>query len=263
MLRFEIREDGSPPLPPIDLDDAVVVIGSDALARIRLPAGEAQPEHVRVSGGRYSSQEASGEVGEGVLLAIGRYRVRISPSPSGAAPTPPQRTESLAKELMRAMLGTDGAPTLEVERGPLVGARRMLAPPESVLVLGRGDGVTWSIVHDDISRTHLEVRRTWDGVRVVDRDSKNGIRVDGTKVREALLVDGALLELGAVQIRFRDPANPAPARPVASPGVATPSTVVHANSTHTIPSPQVPLLFYVAIGIGAAAVIALIALLAT
>jgi pSer/pThr/pTyr-binding forkhead associated (FHA) protein len=135
-----------------------------------------------------------------------------------------------------------------------------------VLVIGRGDGATWSIAHDDISRMHLEVRRTWDGVRVVDRESKNGVRVDGAKVADALLADGALLELGAVHLRFRDPANPAPARAAADPPravVATAPTVVTANSTHTIPSPRVSLLFYLAVGIGAAAVIALVVLLAT
>jgi hypothetical protein len=229
MLRVEVREDGQPPLPPIDLDDRVVVIGSDPAARVRLPAQVARGEHVRIEAGRWRSADGEGAIGDGVEIAIGAYRVRIAPAPAGAVSTPPQRTASLARELLRGLLGDGSAPTLEVERGPLVGAKRALAPPDSVLVIGRGDEATWVIVDEDLSRVHAEVRRGWDGVRVVDRESRNGTRVDGKPVREAPLHDGALVELGAVAIRFRDPAAraeaallPPDAAPAAVPAVVAP-----------------------------------------
>jgi type III secretion system (T3SS) inner membrane Yop/YscD-like protein len=136
--------------------------------------------------------------------------VRVYPSPAGAVPVTPQRTESLARELVRAMLGDGGAPELEVERGPRVGARRKLAPPESALVIGRGDEAAWVLVDEDLSRAHAEVRRGWDGVRIVDLESKNGTRVDGIAVAGEPglpLRDGALVELGTVVLRFRDPAE--------------------------------------------------------
>jgi hypothetical protein len=150
-----------------------------------------------------------GEIGDGVTLAIGAYRVKLAPSPAGAVAATPQRTESLARELVRSMLGTGGAPTLELERGPAVGARRMLAPPESVLVIGRGDEAGWIIDDGDLSRAHCEVRRGWDGVRIVDLGSKNGTNVDGRAVggEGASLHDGASIELGKVVLRFRDPAE--------------------------------------------------------
>ena len=46
MLRVEVSEEGQAALPAVDVDDAVVVIGSGTAARIRLPAGAVESEHV-------------------------------------------------------------------------------------------------------------------------------------------------------------------------------------------------------------------------
>lgn len=205
MLRFEVGE-----LPAIDVADAVVTIGSGPHARIRLPASEAREVHVRIEHGAWVNGEARGVVGEETVFAIGSYRVRVTPSPPGATATAPQSTETLARELVRGLLGTDGSPTLTIERGANAGAKRFLAPPESVLVIGRGDEAGWSIPDDDLSRTHAEIRRGLDGTTIRDLDSKNGTRVAGKRVRTAQLRDGQLIELGDLAFRFRDPVAPAP-----------------------------------------------------
>lgn len=222
MRRFEVREEGQTPLPPVDADGDVV-IGSGPSATLRLPGAVAEPVHVRIdSDGWHALAETvidgahrpAGDVGpldSTVELGIGRFRVRISSSPTGAVPVTPQRTESLARELVRAMLGDGGAPELEVERGPRTGTRRKLAPPESALIIGRGDEATWVLVDEDLSRAHAEIRRGWDGVRIVDLGSKNGTRVDGVDAPATgtglPLRDGALVELGPVILRFHDPAE--------------------------------------------------------
>ena len=211
MLRVEVSEDGRPPLPAIDIGDPRFVIGSASTARIRLPAASARAEHVVIDTsagvGTWRSAEGSGALGEGQTFQIASYRVRVSPAPTGAQPTPPQRTESLARELLRGMLGADGAPSLTVERGPLAGAKRALPPPEASLVIGRGDDAQWIFDDPDLSKRHVEIRRSWDGVRAVDLDSKNGTRLDGQALRDAELRDGALLELGKLALRYRDPAE--------------------------------------------------------
>jgi hypothetical protein len=218
MLRVEVSEAGQTALPAVDVDDAIVVIGSATNARIRLPAAAAQREHVRIEGKRWRAIAPvkvdgvaldSGDIGDGVTLEIAGYRLRVAPAPANATPAPVQRTESLARELMRNLLGSAGAPTLEVERGPLVGAKRALAPPESTLVIGRGDEATWVIADKDLSRTHAEIRRGWDGTRIVDLDSKNGTKVDGDRAgRDGLMLrDGCVVELGPIVMRFRDPAE--------------------------------------------------------
>ena len=213
-----MREEGQQALPSVDLDEAIVVIGSGPAARIRLPSRGAAilPDHVAVEGGRWRARgevqvggaaRSEGEIGDGVELEVGGYRVHLAPAPSGVPAAPPQRTESLARELMRNLLGDAGAPTLELVRGPGAPSRRALPPPESKVVIGRGDEATWILLDEDLSRTHAEIRRGWDGTRIVDLDSKNGTKVDGTRVAEAPLHDGAEIELGNVVFRFHDPAD--------------------------------------------------------
>lgn len=218
MLRVEVSEAGREALPAVDIDDDVIVIGSATNARIRLPARTVRREHVRIEGGRWralgevkvgGAARDGGEIGGGVTLEVGGFRVRLVPAPAGAVAAPVQRTESLARELMRGLLGEAAQPTLEIERGPAAGARRALAPPESMLVIGRGDEAGWIIADKDLSRVHAEIRRGWDGVRIIDLDSKNGTRVDGERVTRAGLAlrDGCVIELGPVVMRFRDPAE--------------------------------------------------------
>jgi len=245
MLRIEVSEEGRAGLPAIDLADETFVIGSSPSARIRLPAAAAKPEHVTIDRGTWRSAEGSGALGEGHVFAIGSYRVRIAPAPPGAQPTPPQRTESLARELVRDLLGATGAPTLTVERGPHTGAKRALPPPEATFVIGRGDDAQWIFDDADLSKRHVEIRRTWDGVRVVDLDSKNGTRLDGAALGEATLADGMLLELGGLALRYRDPAE----RHIAAP--ATPVTA--RTRTASRPATRPPLVFGFAIAIALAA----------
>lgn len=237
MLRIEVREEGQPPLPAVDIADSAFVIGSAPHARIRLPAASVEPEHVRIEAGRWHSAGRSGDIGDGATLELGNYRVRITPAPPGAAPAPPQRTESLAREILRSLLGDGAQPTLELTTGPGAPATRTLAPPESSLVIGRGDKAGWIILDEDLSRAHAEIRRGWDGTRIIDLGSKNGTRVDGTRVSEAPLHDGARIELADVAFVFRDPADRR-LRPDA-PAAAAPATV----SRHT------PAMFYAALAI--------------
>lgn len=275
MLRIEVSEAGQGALPAIDVDDAVVVIGSAPDARVRLPAEAAQAEHVRIAGGRWTAlgpvrvdgvARDGGEIGDGITLEIGRYRLRVELAPAGAVATPPQRTESLARELMRSLLGSGAAPSFEVERGPIVGVKQQLQPPESVLVIGRGDEASWILLDEDLSRAHVEVRRSWDGIRIVDLGSKNGTRLDGTLVGPdgVLLHDGALVELGKVGLRFRDPAEKhlraAPVTQAATPSAkrapVVTSPVVSAPPAAPPRASTVP--FYAAVTVMAAALVGVV-----
>lgn len=218
MLRCEVSEVGQAALPAVDVDDACIVIGSAPTATIRIPGPVA--EHVRIEGtawtaladvtvdGAAYASGATGAIGAGVTFELGSYRVRITQAPVGSLASAPQRTESLARELVRSLLGSGGAPTLEVTRGPVVGAKRMLPPPDATLVIGRGDEATWVILDGDLSRTHAEVRRGWDGVSIRDLGSKNGTLVGGVKIAASTpIADGATIALGKVELVFRDPAE--------------------------------------------------------
>ncbi|HET9624878.1 MAG TPA: FHA domain-containing protein [Kofleriaceae bacterium] len=274
MLRFEISEHDQA-LPILDLADDVIVIGSEPGARIRLPGDAVQPVHVRIAGqswtlhaearlgGMVRAAGDSGSIGHGMVIEIGAYRVKIGPAPVGSVAAPPQRTESLARELVRNLLGEGAAPALEVERGPHAGARRTLAPPESSLVIGRGDEAGWVIVDEDLSRAHAEVRRGWDGAAVVDLGSKNGTRVNGGKIgaTPVTLADGDTLALGGLVLRFHDPAERhlrgeslSSERPVADPAPRHPPPVAMAHAG----APAIP---WSLVGAGAIIALALAALI--
>jgi hypothetical protein len=232
VLRVEVSEDERDALPAIDVDaDAErVIIGSGPAAQIRIPAQVARPEHVRLEGTRWIAVEPvrvdarpckagdHGAIGAGVGFELGAYRIRVAPAPPGTQATPPQRTESLARELVRGLLGAGAAPVFEIVRGPRVDAgapgspatwaRRELPPPEATVIVGRGDEAGWVILDEDLSRQHAEIRRGWDGVTIRDLESKNGTLVGGVRIASATaLADGDRIELGNSELVFRDPAE--------------------------------------------------------
>lgn len=88
-------------------------------------------------------------------------------------------------------------------RHPLIdidGQRYLLTGP--VTIIGRGAEA--DIVVDDpgISRRHLEIRITRDGVIATDLGSTNGLYVEGHAVPAATLVDGNTLTIGRTSILF-------------------------------------------------------------
>ncbi len=143
-------------------------------------------------------------LGNVVEVTIGGVKMRVEPTAAGG----PKGTESLARELVRGILGSGAAPSLELTRGPANGTKRELPPPEATWVIGRGDEATWVILDEDLSREHVEITRGWDGVVVRDLGSKNGTRVGGVRITEATpLRDGVLLSAGNCEWVFRDPAE--------------------------------------------------------
>jgi transcriptional regulator with GAF, ATPase, and Fis domain len=59
------------------------------------------------------------------------------------------------------------------------------------------------LTDDTVSRHHCELLRAPDGVHVRDLESTNGTRVDGTRIREAVLGSGQVLKVGEVEISIR------------------------------------------------------------
>jgi hypothetical protein len=218
--RFVVREGDRDALPAIDLADDVVLIGASPEARVRLPVPA--HEHARIEGDRwyalaelavdgmmYQAGE-SGPIRDGIVLDLGAYRVQVAPAPDGAPAATPQRTESLARELVRALLGAGAAPSLAIVKGPIPGTRRELPPPDATVVIGRGDEADWVILDEDISRAHARIVRGWDGVTLSDAGSKNGTTLNGRRLDDgeaAQLRDGDAIGLGEVALTFRDPAE--------------------------------------------------------
>ncbi len=86
-----------------------------------------------------------------------------------------------------------------------------LTPGRSV-VIGRGDGATLQLKDPGVSRVHARVTRSPDGV-VLEDVSANGTFVDGTRVEETVLEDGAVVRVGDSFLVLR---HVAPSQPDAS-----------------------------------------------
>ncbi len=80
---------------------------------------------------------------------------------------------------------------------------RLLGEP-ACLSLGRAADCNLVIEHASVSRRHAELRVAADGsCRIVDLDSKNGLRVDGERRREAALDRALWFALGDVFCEFQ------------------------------------------------------------
>ncbi|HEY3438738.1 MAG TPA: DUF3662 and FHA domain-containing protein [Actinotalea sp.] len=88
-------------------------------------------------------------------------------------------------------------------RHPLVdidGQRYLLTGP--VTVIGRGSEADIIVDDPGISRRHLEIRVTPEGVIASDLGSTNGTFIEGHQVPAATLVDGNTITIGRTRILF-------------------------------------------------------------
>jgi pSer/pThr/pTyr-binding forkhead associated (FHA) protein len=70
-------------------------------------------------------------------------------------------------------------------------------------VVGRGTEADLRINDPGVSRRHLELEVSIDGVEAVDLGSTNGILVDGSKVARARLRDGSTIRIGHTEMTVR------------------------------------------------------------
>jgi hypothetical protein len=120
-------------------------------------------------------------------LSTGRFRVR---SAALAKVTPVSDRSVTDTAVRRATV------ILEVN-----GMKHPLDPPG--IVIGRGTEADLRINDPGVSRRHLELEVSIDGVEAVDLGSTNGIQVDGTKVRRARLRDGSMIKIGHTEMTVR------------------------------------------------------------
>lgn len=73
---------------------------------------------------------------------------------------------------------------------------------QETAILGRTGENDIKVDHHSISRNHAKVVSKDGQVRMVDLQSKNGIRVNGEFWEESILKSGDIIELGKVQFRF-------------------------------------------------------------
>jgi pSer/pThr/pTyr-binding forkhead associated (FHA) protein len=159
------------------------------------------------NGVRVNGQRVDGEIAiaAGDQIKLGDYAMEVeSDQPVAALPSipPPPPVPSVP--------GAPGAPIaaaplsparLVMLAGPTPGADYPL-PASGALRMGRGEDLDVPIDHRSVSREHAEVRVSGTGVRVVDLNSANGLRVNGGRSSDGELHDGDVIELGEVALRY-------------------------------------------------------------
>ena len=98
----------------------------------------------------------------------------------------------------------------DVHEGPagVPAASIVLADGERVVLgsdpitIGRLPESTVVVTDPNASRRHAEIRRVGNDVVLVDLNSTNGTRVNGTPIRERKLMDGDEIRIGTTSVRF-------------------------------------------------------------
>lgn len=111
------------------------------------------------------------------------------------------------------------------------------------MTVGRDPACDISDADPRLSRRHAEFVATAAGLVVRDLESRNGIRVNGRHVREAVITPGDLVEIAHLAVRFLDDRAGEPAGVAAPPPRATPVESVQVKEgfeddrTRVVPAP--------------------------
>ncbi|HVW25983.1 MAG TPA: FHA domain-containing protein [Polyangiaceae bacterium] len=149
-----------------------------------------------VNGGRVAGERP---LKHGDLLQLGDYRLELIDEevlarldPESKTATIPGRPSQTIRELPNRLV---------MIVGPAVGASFPLL--DKRLVIGRGEDCDLPVNDTSVSRIHAEIHVIEGGkYEVFDRDSSNGVRVNGVELKRAILDAGDVIELGDVQLRF-------------------------------------------------------------
>ena len=89
--------------------------------------------------------------------------------------------------------------TLVIHLGTEDGSRVIDLPEAVDVTFGRSRGATITLDHEKVSRMHARIRRTGDTIEVEDLGSRNGTRVNGTKVEGVTrIVHGDEVSVGPI-----------------------------------------------------------------
>ncbi|HXK18380.1 MAG TPA: FHA domain-containing protein, partial [Polyangiaceae bacterium] len=150
-----------------------------------------------VNGARVSQRQ---DLTHGDLVQVGDYRLELVDEARETAQGFDSKATMPVAPRSQTLLGQPDRLVMLV--GPTPGAEFPLnAAPRHVI--GRGEECDISINHPSVSRVHAEVQALGDGrYEVVDRESANGIRVNGVELPRGLLDARDMIELGDVVFKF-------------------------------------------------------------
>ncbi len=215
-----------------EFEQARVMIGRGAGADVRLPELSVSERHATLerSGASYTLCDEGSTNGtrvgaitlvaarprllaHGDVFEVGPFSVSFEVDVVQASVTAAERTASLARRMLRDLLGpahpSSAPPRLVVVQGPDTGLAVRLGEPPVTLTLGRGEDAGLTLTDADASRHHAALTRDQDGTTIRDLSSKNGLIINGKTVRERRLRHGDVLSLGRNALVYEDPATEA------------------------------------------------------
>lgn len=215
-----------------EFEQARIVIGRSAGADVRLPSAAVSDTHATLErrGSYYALRDErslNGTAVNGIALvperpraladgdeiAIAEFTLRFSAAGVLGPSTTPERTASLARRMLRELLGQEHAasepPYLLVTEGADRGRRFDLQRAPARVIIGRGSEAQLVLDDADVSRAHVEIDHAEDATIARDLASKNGFEVNGKPTRERRLKHGDVLRIGSTELCYRDPAEQA------------------------------------------------------
>jgi len=166
----------------------------------------------------------------GDLIQLGDYRLEVAEE-SATAHTSRASTDSTSPSGVPRHSLTGQPDRLVMLVGPNPG---MEFPLRDQAVIGRGEECDISLNHGSVSRVHAEIQTLGDGrYEIIDRESANGVRVNGAELQRALLDARDTIELGDIVLKY------IPAGMIYRPG-ADESQQISAYATAPEPVPSSP-----------------------
>jgi len=144
---------------------------------------------VHVNGTRVADRKL---LGHGDVVQLGDYRMELGDESAEAKDTIPQNLHQESQVNQDRLVLIAG---LEVgSEFALTGER---------LLLGRGDECDIVLNHASVSRVHAEITALGDGrYEFIDKESANGVRINGVDLKRSLLDARDTIELGDVVLKF-------------------------------------------------------------
>jgi ABC transport system ATP-binding/permease protein len=142
----------------------------------------------------------------GDLVQIGDYRIVLQDEATVAEPSP---DDEISNDIKQTVPGVKNPHAAQLQRpnrlvmlaGPAPGTEFPLE--DERLTIGRAADAGISVNHNSVSRIHCEVHALGDGrFEIIDKESSNGVRVNGTDLRRGIVEPGDVIELGDVQFKF-------------------------------------------------------------
>ena len=208
-----------------------IVLGRDETADFQLPLTTISRHHARIDevDGVYTIEDLGSTHGtqvDGVRLIAGdkkvlrngdiiemtRAKVTIAIEQEKVVSAEPgEGTQAIAARAVQGILGRLGdmqsdGPYLRVLGGVDEGKRFALTGPQGEWTLGRSRDSDCMLSDTNVSRRHATIKKDWDGFRVFDLGSKNGVLVGGIAItRPRRLRDRDEITVGPVKLVFVDP----------------------------------------------------------